>query len=95
MTLLTGMFFAGLALLALVAYLTLDHLQQAEMEAYRQLVQVYHEASREHLVARATLHPLETSGFFLVGSVETVEHDIADVDCRSLDADPCTIRPCA
>ncbi|MCD8499243.1 MAG: hypothetical protein LRY35_04815 [Clostridiales bacterium] len=95
MTLLTGMFFAGLALLALVTYLVLVHLQQAEMQAYRQLAQVYREAHFEQGVTSADFRLRDPSGFFVVGLAATAAPYDMDTLAHSQNPESLPIRQCA
>gem|GEM_PF-2462460 len=95
MTLLTGLFFFSLALLALATYLVLEYLQQAELSAYRQLARVQQEAHLEQYSAGFPLQSREPSGFFLVGSGEPVEKVATDEVTWSQDPAAGSHRHCA
>lgn len=75
MSLLTGLFFFGLALLACFTYLTLEHLNQAELSAYRQLAQIQQAIYPPQVPASIPPHLLEPSGFFTIGSSDSLESD--------------------
>jgi hypothetical protein len=89
------MFFAGLALLALVTYLVLEHLQQVELQAYRQLAQVYHEAHHEQAVASADLQLRDPAGFFFVGLSDSTALCGMDTLAHSQNPESLPIRHCA
>lgn len=73
MSLLTGLFFIGLALLAFFTYLTLEQHNQAELSAYRQLVQIQQAIYPPQVPASIPPHLLEPSGFFSIGTSDSVE----------------------
>jgi hypothetical protein len=85
MSLLTGLFFIGLLLLACFTYLTLEHQNQAELSAYRQLAQIQQAIYPPQVPASIPPHLLEPSGFFAIGTSGLVESDASNASVLSRD----------
>lgn len=89
MTLLTGLLFTGLALIALMTYRVYDSLHRAELDAYRRLIRIHRELARqEPSPVRAHSEWTDATGFFTVGQDLLLEPVATVVTCPEVTPQP-------